>query len=194
MLNAQGNGRPIGSLWRRLPTGTTSSASAARLLVYLLAGLAAIAPALARYDPARAITDGWREPLQQALQQAEVALTSGHPREAQQAWEQAFRVAIQTRTAEALLDVGRAYIPIGEAVHDRSTAVARARRLFLMSLFRARDRHDGLGVAGAAAAFAALGDREVADRGFDLAIAVATRYGDEAALVRIGALRARGHG
>ena len=165
-------------------------AAAARLLAYLLAMLVAIAPALAPHDPARATTDGWREPLRKA----DAALTSGHPRAAQQDWEQAFRVAIQARTPEALLDVGRAYLTIGEAVHDRSTAVARARRLFLMSLFRARDRRDGLGVAAAAAAFAALGDRELADRGFEIAIAVATRYGDEASRERIGALRARGHG
>lgn len=165
-------------------------AAAARLLAYLLAVLAAIAPALARYDPARATSDGWRE----QLQQADVAVTSGHPRAAQEAWERAFRVAIQSRTPEALLAVGRTYLRIGEAVRDRSTAAPLARRLFLMALFQARDRRDGLGVAAAAAAFAALGDRDVADRGFDLAIAVATRYGDEPSRARIAALRVRAHG
>ena len=105
--------------------GMMDRAAAARLLACLLAVLAAIAPALARYDPARATSAGWRE----QLQQAEVALTSGHPRAAQEAWEQAFRVAIQSRTPEALLAVGRAFLRIGEAGRDRSTAAARARRM-----------------------------------------------------------------
>jgi hypothetical protein len=104
----------------------------------------------------------WREPLSRA----EHALASGEPRQAELAWEEARRAAIRSRLPHALLEVGVAYLSIGEVTRDRQTAAARARQLFLESLFRARERRDVDGIAAAGQAFAALGDCEVADRAF----------------------------
>lgn len=162
------------------------AAAAARIGAYLLAVLAATAPALAGHDPSRAAVADWREPLQRA----EAALANGERGAAQQAWEQAYRAAMQVRTTEGLLAVGDAYLRIGEAARNRATAVASARRIFLTALFQARERRDAPGVAAAAAAFASLGDRDVADRGFEIATAVANRHGDVAARERIAELQA----
>lgn len=150
-----------------------------------LAGV--IVGALALGEAVRLGDGGWRE----ALQRAEAALAGGDARGAEQAWDQAYRGAMRVRTPEALLDVGRAYLRIGEAAHDRRTAVPRARRMFLEAFVQARERRDGDGVAGAGEAFASLGDREIADRAFDVALALATQSRDAAAHDRIAALRAR---
>lgn len=160
-----------------------NAAAAARIGAYLLAVLVATAPALVGHDPSRAAAADWREPLQRA----EAALANGEPSVAQQAWEQAYRAAMQVRTTEGLLAVGDAYLRIGEAARDRATAVASARRIFLTALFQARERRDAPAVAAVAAAFASLGDRDVADRGFEIAAVVANRQGDATARERIGA-------
>jgi hypothetical protein len=128
------------------------------LLTWLLAGPSA-ATAQTR-TPAAPST--WREPLSRA----ERSLANGEPRQAELAWEEARRAAIRSRLPHALIEVGVAYLSIGEVTRDRQTAAARARQLFLESLFRARERRDVDGIAAASQAFAALGDCEVADRAF----------------------------
>ena len=69
--------------------------------------------------------------------------------------------------------------------------MARARRIYLTALFQARERRDAHAVARAGEAFAALGDHEVAERAFDVAMALAAQRRDVAAHDRIAALRAR---
>jgi hypothetical protein len=160
-----------------------SVAAAARLATYLTAALAA-AIAVTGNHASRATTAGWREPLQTA----EVALAGGNSRAAHEAWEQAYRTAMHARATDGLLAVGDVYLRIGPAVRDRSTAVASTRRIFLTALFQARERRDADAVAAAATAFASLGDGEIADRGFEIAMAVATERGDAAARDRIAAL------
>jgi len=159
--------------------------AAARIAAYGLAMLAAAVPALARSESPRVVADSWREPLEHAA----AALANDDPLTAQRAWEQAYRSAVHARATEGLLAVGHAYLRIGEAARDRSTAVARARRIFLTALFQARERREAAAVAAAAAAFASLGDREIADRGFQIAIAVATERGDTTARERIATLQ-----
>lgn len=61
----------------------------------------------------------WREPL--AL--AEEALARGDAHEAERAWEEAHRAAIRAGASRGMLELGRAYLSIGEAAHDRATAV-----------------------------------------------------------------------
>jgi tetratricopeptide (TPR) repeat protein len=162
-------------------------APAARVGAYALACLIAVAMALAangRAVPAKAT---WRD----ALQRAEAALAGGDVLGAQQAWQEAYRAVMGARSPEGMLDVGRAYLRIGEAARDRGAAVAQARRIYLVALFRARERRDADAVAHAGQAFAALGDREVAERAFEVAMALATQNRDAAARDRIAALRAR---
>lgn len=116
----------------------------------------------------------WREPLSRA----EIALANGELRQAEQAWEEARRAAIRWRTPHGLLEVGVAYLSIGEATRDRQTAVARARQLFLESLFQARRRRDADGIAAAAQAFASLGDCEVAERAHAIVLAMSSKRDD----------------
>jgi hypothetical protein len=160
-------------------------ATAARIGAYLFAVLLATAPALATTGTFRAPTVDWREPLQRA----ERALANDERAAAQQAWEQAYRAAVQGRSAEGLLAVGEAYLRIGEAARDRATAVAWARRAFLTALFQAREQRDAPGVAGVATAFISLGDHEVGNRGLEIATAIATERGDVEARERIVQLR-----
>ena len=150
-----------------------------------LAGV--IVGALALGEALRSRDVDWR----QALQRAETALIGGDVRGAEQAWEDAYRVAMRVRTPEALLDVGRAYLRLGDAARDRRTAMPRARRIFLEAFVQARGRRDGDGAARAGEAFASLGDREIADRAFDAALTLASQSRDAAARDRIAALRAR---
>jgi hypothetical protein len=163
-----------------------NTAAVVRISAYLFAVLVATVPAMALNDSSRAAATDWSEPLRRA----EAALASGNPRAAEQAWEQAYRAAVQARAPEGLLAVGGAYLRIGEAARDRSTAVARARRIFLTALFQARERDNAAGVAAAAAAFATLGDRDVSERAFAVATALATRHRDAAARERIAVLQA----
>jgi hypothetical protein len=123
---------------------------------------------------------GWREPLSRA----EMALANGEMRQAEQAWEDARRAAIRSRLPHALLEVGVAYLSIGEATRDRQTAIAGARQLFLLSLFRARARRDADGIAAAGQAFASLGDCDVAERVHAVVLTMATKRGDPPTCVR----------
>ena len=90
-----------------------------------------------------------------------------------------------------MLEVGHAYLRIGATGTDRRAAVARARRIYLTALFQARERRDAHAVARAGEAFAALGDHAVAERAFDVAMALAIQNRDVVARDRIASLRAR---
>jgi tetratricopeptide (TPR) repeat protein len=161
------------------------SGARARAAAYWLAGLILMRLALA--EVARSAEVSWRE----ALQRAEAALAGGDARGAEEAWQEAYRAAMRRRAPDALLDLGRAYLLIGEAARNCQTAVARARRIFREALFQARERRDTDGVARAGEAFASIGDHHVALRAFDAALALAERNRDAIARDRIAVLRAR---
>ena len=114
----------------------------------------------------------WREPLERA----EAALSQGEPRRAEVAWEEAQRAAmLPTIPPSGLVDVGLAYLKIGEAAHDRQTAVARTRQLLLRALFRARHQRDVQGLTAVSHAFAMLGDCEVAERAFAVVLTMSPK-------------------
>jgi hypothetical protein len=118
---------------------------------------------VAAETPSPAPDTGWREPLDRA----EAALSQGETRRAEQAWEEAQRAAMRPSIPPSgLVNVGLAYLRIGEAAHDRQTAVTRARQIFLRALFRARHNRDVEGLTAVSHAFAQLGDCEVAERAF----------------------------
>ena len=125
------------------------------------------------------------------LLRAEAALASGDARAAEDSWWQSYRAAMRTREQEGLLDLGHAYLRIGEAAHDRQWALSQVRRVFLRALFQARERRDAEALSAAAEAFASIGDQQVALHAFDAALALARRSRDAIAGDRIAALRAR---
>ena len=90
-----------------------------------------------------------------------------------------------------MIEVGRAYLVIGEAVYDHPMAAARARRIFLSALFLGRGLRNVHAVADAAEALAALGDQDLATRGFRIAVTLAQRGRDAGAVDRISAQRDR---
>lgn len=141
------------------------------------------APAAQARTPAPAAA--WRD----SLSRAEIALANGEMRQAEQAWEEARRAAIRSRMPHGLLEVGVAYLNIGEATRDRQTAVARARQLFLESLFRARQRRDVDGIAAAGQAFASLGDCEVAERAHAVVLSLSSKRADPPPCVRVDTWR-----
>jgi len=111
----------------------------------------------------------WREPLSRG----EAALAEGQAREAEQAWEEAQRAAMWPgMPPSGLVNVGLAYLKIGEAARDRQTAVSRARQLFLRAMFRARERRDVDGLTAVSRAFATLGDCEMSGQVFAVALRV----------------------
>ena len=115
---------------------------------------------------------GWREPLDRA----EAAMSSGEFQRAEQAWEEAQRAAMRPNIPPSgLVNVGLAYLKIGEAAHDRQTAVTRARQILLRALFRARHNRDVEGLTAVSHAFASLGDCEVAERAFAVALAMSPK-------------------
>jgi hypothetical protein len=127
----------------------------------------------------------WREPLSRA----EIALANGEMRQAEQAWEEARRAAIRSRMPHGLLEVGVAYLSIGEVTRDRRTALSRARQLFLESLFQARERRDVDGIAAAGQAFASLGDCEVAERAHAVVVSMSSKRSDPPSCARADSWR-----
>jgi hypothetical protein len=167
-----------------------STAAKARISAYVLLWLLVGAWVLAAREPARPRETQWREPLERAS----AAMAGGDVQEARRHWEQAYRAAVGARSAAALLAVGHESLKIGEVARGGHSAVPEARRIFLAALFAARERQDAHGVGMAGQAFAALGDHEVADRAFDVAIALASRNGDAGARERIAAVAGRSAG
>ncbi len=119
---------------------------------------------------------GWRE----SLDRAEAAMSQGEIHRAELAWEEAQRAAMRpTIPPTGLVNVGLAYLKIGEAAHDRPTAVARTRQILLRALFRARQQRDVDGLTAVSHAFASLGDCEVAERTFTVVLTMAPKSSSE---------------
>ena len=166
------------------PDRDVNVAATARIAAYCFAVGLIGAFTIGGRDGGRSLDAAWRD----ELQHVQVALAWGDGRAATAAWENAGRAAMGARTPEGLLEVGRAALRIGAVTGDRPTAVARARKVFLAALFQARERRDATGVAHAGEAFAAIGDREVADRAFKVAMTLAGQDADAMSRERVAML------
>lgn len=94
------------------------------------------------------------------LRAVDVALEREDIPAAVEAWQSAYGAALGSRRWEGFADAADAWLRIARA-GGRADGVPRARELYLTALFRARDAGSREGVLRAAAAFDALGDREV---------------------------------
>jgi len=103
----------------------------------------------------------------------------------------AYGVALGSRRWEGLIEVGDAELRVGEIARSRKASEARARELYLAALFRARHQGSLDGVLRAGEAFAALGDREVAEQCFRIAEGLVTHGRAALADGRLDALRER---
>jgi hypothetical protein len=135
-----------------------------------------------------AATPPWVVPLQRI----NTALASPNVTAAQEAWHEAHRAALGSRQRwDGLIEVGEAYLRIGEVANERQAAQPTARRLYLTAFFRARQQGSLDGVLRTAEAFAALGDREVVIQCLRVADQVAERAHDPQARARVEAFRGR---
>lgn len=80
------------------------------------------------------------------------------------AWHDAYVAAQASRNWEALVEVADAHLRIGEAAGLRKRSEPKARELYLAAFFRAREARALEGIVRATEAFAALGDRDVAEQ------------------------------
>lgn len=143
--------------------------------------------ALAPFEPAARAAD--EAPWLPHLRKVEDALAEKQVSAAQQAWRDAYGEAFRSRRWEGLLEVGDAYLRIGEVAKTRKTAEATARRIYLAALFRARQQGLPEGVLRIAEAFVALGDREVVEQSLRVAELLAVH--DSRAQADVRAFRER---
>ena len=138
-----------------------------RTRILLTAGviIAVIAPVVVRVSATRGHAGSELEgPWTRHIRALDQALAAQDTAGAVRAWFEAHAAAMRSPSWEGLLAVGQASLRVGERPHRAKAFEARARRAYLMSLFRARDRGSVDGVLRTAAAFAELGDREVVER------------------------------
>lgn len=138
-------------------------------------------------DVAPPVEPDWRAPLGRA----ELALLAGDVPGAERAWEDAYRLAILTWDPASTLELGRAYLQIGTSAHGHAAANDRARRIFLSALYQARALRSPEAMADASEALAAVGDLDLATRGFALALTVAERSRDAELIERVKVQRDR---
>jgi hypothetical protein len=131
----------------------------------------------------------WTAPLQRVEQ----ALTGRNISAAEVAWHEAYGAALRSRHRwDGLIEVGEAYLRIGEVANGRQAARATARRLYLSALVRARQQGSLDGILRTAAAFSALGDREGVTQCLHVADQVVVeRARNPKAHARVEAFRAR---
>jgi hypothetical protein len=124
-----------------------------------------------------------------ALGQVDAALSRRDVSAAAYAWHDAYVAALWSRHWESLLEVGAAYLRIGDAWGSRVHSLPKARSIFLDALFCARQAGAVDGVLRVAEQFAALRDEEVPRAALRLAAGMAG--GDPTVSHRIQALADR---
>ncbi len=119
--------------------------------------------------------------LDQALAQKDISA-------AERALQQAYLAALGSRRWEGMVEVGDAALRIGEVSGFRNVSKAKARENYLAAFFRARQQRSLDGMLRVTEAFAALGDREVAQQVLRAAEGLATHSRDGQAGDRVRAL------
>lgn len=140
-------------------------------------------------DTRWADTRGADTPWMPSLRDMDDAIARGDLTSAETARHQAYRAAVASRRWEGFLASGDAILRLGEAAQSRGTAEPEARRLYLSALFRAHGQQSLDGVLLATEAFVRLGDRDVVERGLDIARDLAGSDPEALARVRLVADR-----
>ena len=122
------------------------------------------------------------------IRAADDALARKDVKTAVAAWDEAHLAAGGSWRWEGLIEVGDAYLRIGEATGYRAAAEATARRVYFAALYRACRKDSFHGVLRAAEAFADLGDQQAVEECLGVADIMAA---DDDARVRVQALVAR---
>ena len=114
-------------------------------------------------------------PWTEYLQVVDDALKTGEVSAAINAWHLVYAAALEDQGWEGLIAVGDARLRIERATHSRQNGQTQARQIYLTALARAQRLGSVEGAVRAAAAFAALGDREVAAQAVHIAASLEAR-------------------
>ncbi len=107
---------------------------------------------------------------------------------ASNALHEAYQAALASRHWESMVGYGDAALRVADASGVRQPGVEKARRAYLLALYRARAEHSLDGALASAQSFASLGDREVASGCLVMAERLARNNADRA---RMRAMTAR---
>lgn len=151
----------------------------------LIAALGATTAAVARQDgERRGTTTLWAN----HLRTVDVALSRHDVPRALSAWREAHAAALGSGGWEGMLQVGHAYLRIGDVADFKRAFVPSAREHYLAALLRARHAGSLDGVLSAAEAFAALGDLGVVRQAMSIAEPLMARPADRRTAERLCAL------
>jgi hypothetical protein len=125
------------------------------------------------------------------LEATNVALARGDINRAVEVWHDGYAAALRSRTWQALVEVGDAYLQIADAGSFRASAKPMARRIYLDALTRARAQRSVDGALRVATAFDGLGDREVVEQCVRVAEKMAREQRDATTMQQVTAARAR---
>jgi hypothetical protein len=125
------------------------------------------------------------------LRRSNEALRLQDTKTARQHLHEAYWAARGRLSWEGMLDVGDAYLRIGEVTRGREPAKAKARSLYMEALLRAHSQGSLDGVLRAGEAFAALGDHEVASQAIRIAEGLAAEGRDPYAPARVRSVSER---
>jgi hypothetical protein len=147
-------------------TRRTIGAAVGGLGLVLMTALMSIAvtPPRASAPPVAVAT-----PWSSHLGAVDVALHANDVPTALTAWHAAYGAALGSRRWEGFAEAGDAYLRIARVAGGPVDGIPRARELYLWALFRARDAGSRDGVLRIAAAFEALGDRDVVTEAYRIA-------------------------
>ena len=159
------------------------------LAIALLLALAIIEVLASRASAGETARNEIASPWALHLQRMDEALEQMNVSVALRAWNIAYAAALGSRRWEGMLDVGDAYLRIGDRLGHRRAFAAKARELYLAGLFLARRTGSLDGVLRATDAFAALDDRQVVAQCLKIAQDLAGR--DENAQARVQAYASR---
>lgn len=161
-------------------------------LIVIVAGMAFIVLAILEVMAGQVtLEEGAVPPWIVHIRHMDEALAKKDVSRAQQAWHDAYAAALSSQGWEGLLEVGEAWLRIGEVTGHYKSATPTARRSYRAALFRALGQGSLDGVLGAAEAFARLGDQEVVEQCLRLAESIATRAHDGESSERVTAFRKR---
>lgn len=144
-------------------------------------------PAMARREPPAAASVDWRR----HIQRVDDALAVQNVKAAVEAWREAYGAALQSLRWEGMVEVGDTYLQIGDWLDFRRAFVGDSRASYLVALFRARQERSLDGILRSAEAFAALGDRDIAERCLQLAEHLVAQGPDPEARARVSAFAER---
>ena len=114
-------------------------------------------------------------PWMASLAAVDDALKAGNVSAAVNAWHPVYAAALEDQGWEGLIAVGDARLRIERAARSHQNGQAQARQIYLTALARAQRLGSVEGAVRAAAAFAALGDREVAAQAVHIAASLEAR-------------------